>query len=86
MLTLPDKFVLENFPNSAQTQVIGINDRSHSDGFYIDQQGTTHGFMDLNGTFQTVDFPGTTFNQLLGINDYDQAAGYYADAGNIDHP
>src|SRR6266478_9798375 len=86
VLTLPNNFSPENFPNSAQTQVIGINDRGYTDGFYIDIAGTTHGFLDINGTFTTVDFPGTTFNQLLGLNNLDQAAGYYADATGIDHP
>jgi hypothetical protein len=82
----PSDFDLENFPNSAQTQVIGINNRGYTDGFYIDAAGTTHGFLDIKGNFTTVDFPGTTFNQLLGLNDHDQAAGYYADAAGIDHP
>ena len=86
VLTLPNNFTLENFPNSTQTQVIGINDRGYTDGFYIDTAGTTHGFLDINGTFTTVDFPGTTFNQLLGLDNRDQAAGYYADAARVDHP
>jgi hypothetical protein len=85
-LRLPGKFTLENFPNSAQTQVIGINQRGSTDGFYIDAAGTTHGFTDIEGVFANVDFPGTTFNQLLGLNNLNQAAGYYADAAGIDHP
>ncbi len=59
---------------------------SESNGFYIDNAGTNHGFLDINGTFTTVDFPGTTLNQLLGLNNLEQAAGYYADAAGIDHP
>lgn len=86
VLYLPANFISENFPDSVQTQVIGINDRMHTDGFYIDSAGVTHGFLQSDRTFQTVDFPGTTFNQLLGLNNLDQAAGYYADAANIDHP
>src|SRR5260370_17398228 len=86
VFTFPNTFTPENFPNSAQTQVIGINNRGFADGFYIDMAGTTHGFLDINGAFTTVDFPGTTFNQLLGLNNFDQAAGYFADAANVDHP
>jgi hypothetical protein len=86
VFTFPDNFASENFPGSAQTQVIGINNQDSTDGFYIDLAGTTHGFLDIRGTFTTVDFPGTTFNQLLGLNEHNQAAGYYADAANIDHP
>src|SRR6202007_2749415 len=85
VFTFPNNFTPENFPNSAQTQVIGINNRGFTDGFYIDTAGTTHGFLDINSTFTTVDFPGTTFNQLLGLNNFDQAAGYFADAAGIDH-
>jgi len=78
VFTFPNNFTPENFPNSAQTQVIGINNEGHTDGFYIDNAGITHGFLDINGTFTTVDFPPFTFNQLLGLNNFDQAAGYYA--------
>src|SRR5260370_37944001 len=84
--TFPNDFDSENFPNSAQTQVIGINNRGYTDGFYIDNAGTNHGFLDIKGNFTTVDFPGTTLNQLLGLNNLEQAAGYYADAAGIDHP
>src|SRR5262249_4273521 len=62
LLTLPNQFTDENFTNSAQTQVIGINKAGDTDGFYVDEGGTTHGFLKINGTFTTVDFPGTNFN------------------------
>jgi hypothetical protein len=75
----------ENFPGSAQTQVIGINDEGDTDGFYI-TAGVTQGFLLIGGVFSTVDFPGTTFNQLPGLNNRHQAAGYFADAGGIDRP
>ncbi len=54
VFTFPNDFDLENFPNSAQTQVIGINNRGYTDGFYIDNAGTNHGFLDINGTFTQV--------------------------------
>ncbi len=85
-LRLPNHFADENFPNSAQTQVVGINNSDDTVGFYIDQQGNTHGFEKKhNKDFVTVDLPGTTFNQLLGINDEDQAAGYFQDAAGVQH-
>jgi len=86
VFTFPNDFDSENFPNSAQTQVIGISNRGYTDGFYIDAAGINHGFLDIKGNFTTVDFPGTTLNQLLGLNNLEQAAGYYADAAGIDHP
>src|SRR5260370_18614934 len=85
VLTLPDTFTDENFPGSDQTQVIGINERGDTDGFYI-TAGVTHGFLRIDGVYSTVDFPGTPFNQLLGLNNRHQAAGYFADAAGIDPP
>lgn len=75
-LVLPNSFTPENFPMAAQTQVIGINNTGWTDGFYVDQAGTTHGFTFNAGTYSTVDAPGTSFNQLLGINDSLTAVGY----------
>lgn len=84
-LTLPDNFTPENFPNSAQTQVVAINNHSDTGGFYVDQAGNTHGFLNHNGTFTNADLPGTTFNQILGLNNYGQAAGYFQDAQMLNH-
>jgi probable HAF family extracellular repeat protein len=83
-LKLPSNFTDENFPDSAQTQVIGINNDGDTVGFYVDQAGTTHGFL-KSKEFTNVDLPGTTFNQLLGINNKDQAAGYFQDAAGLQH-
>ena len=77
VLTMPSTFTPENYPNSAQTQVIGINNHGDTAGFYVDTKGVTHGFTEINGTFATVDVPGTTFNQLLGLNNNGEQAGYY---------
>lgn len=84
-LRLPSAFTSENYPNSAQTQVIGIDNHGDTDGFYIDQAGVTHGFLDKGGTFTTVDLPGTPFNQLLGLNNHDQEAGFFQDAQGQNH-
>src|SRR5260370_9926865 len=95
VFTFPNNFTPENFPNSAQTQVIGINNRGFfspfafafdTDRFYIDMAGTTHIFLDINGPFTTLHFPGTTFHQLLGLNNFYQPADYYPNAARIAHP
>jgi probable HAF family extracellular repeat protein len=83
-LKLPDSFSDENFTNSAQTQVVGINNEGKTVGFYIDAGGNTHGF-EKDRDFVTVDLPGTTFNQLLGINNRKQEAGYFQDAAGLQH-
>jgi hypothetical protein len=85
---LPDSFTAENYPGSAQTQVLAINSLSSpgTSGFYIDQAGVTHGFEHCSGVWLTVDFPGTTFNQILGINNNAEGAGYYQDSAGNFHP
>ncbi len=85
-LTLPNTFTSENYPTSAQTQVVAINNAGDTGGFYVDNTitGTTHGFLDVGGAFATVDDPAATFmfNQILGLNNKGQAVGYYQDANN----
>jgi hypothetical protein len=78
-LVLPNAFTSENYPASAQTQVIGINTAtSKTVGFYIDGKGRVHGFQAVGGHYASVDFPVEPFNQLLGQNNVGQAAGYYS--------
>jgi hypothetical protein len=84
-LSLPSTFTSENISMSAQTQVIGVNNRGDTDGFYVDQAGATHGFLNVGGNSTTVDLPGTTFNQLLGLNNRGQAAGFFQDAAGLNH-
>lgn len=77
----------ENFPGSAQTQVVGIapNSTTTTVGFYIDGNGNNFGFVDQGGTFTSVSDPSTpaatpSVNQLLGVNDNNEAVGFYLDA------
>ena len=53
-------FTRENFPGATGgTQVIGIDAAGDSVGFYINPDGSTHGFFKLaGGSFTTVDQPG----------------------------
>ena len=84
----------ENFPGSAQTQVVGIdniktNGTYNTVGFYVDNAGGNHGFRDFGGTFTTVDNSLTgsaMFNQVLGLNDKNIGAGFYNDSVGNAHP
>jgi len=74
----------ENFPNSVQTQVVGITPLGSTTtvGFYVDGNGNNIGFVDTNGIFTSVTDPLTpattpSVNQLLGVNDNNTAAGFY---------
>jgi hypothetical protein len=83
-------FTPENFPGSAQTQVIGVNNNGTTVGFY---SGTNMGVgMDANygfsshnpDVFTSVQDPNTSTalptNNLLGINNSGIAVGFYVNA------
>ncbi|MGA2929015.1 MAG: hypothetical protein ABSG43_24110 [Solirubrobacteraceae bacterium] len=89
------RYVSENFPGSAQTQVTGLNDRGVIVGFWSDsdnasQLNANFGFYKLGGSFHTVNFPSGAsssppVNQLLGVNNSDIAVGFYNDAAGASH-
>jgi hypothetical protein len=89
-LTAPSSYTNENFPGSAQTQVVGIknNISPTTVGFWIDGNGNNFGFVDQSGTFTSVMDPGTpgttpAVNQLLGVNDLNIAAGFYVNGSGL---
>ncbi|KAJ3394920.1 hypothetical protein HDU84_005855 [Entophlyctis sp. JEL0112] len=76
-----------NYPNSAQTQQIGINDNGVTCGFYADNAGNNFGFVYSGGTYTSVTHPNTgngTVNQLLGLN-LGYAVGFYTDGSGANH-
>jgi hypothetical protein len=82
----------ENFPNSVQTQVVGINNNSSpvTVGFYIDPNTNNFGFVAQNGNFTSISGPdvaGTTpaVTQLLGINNGGIFVGFDTDAAGANH-
>jgi hypothetical protein len=80
----------ENFPGSAQTQVVGIDNKGNTAGFWVSGNGTNHGFVEWNGVFASFSDPKTphmtgSVNQLLGINDKGVAVGFYNDAAGNSH-
>jgi hypothetical protein len=84
-------FTPENFPNSVQTQVVGINGNTPPTtvGFFIDANGNNFGFFNQNGAFgPQVMNPNTgtgTVNQLLGVNNNNVAVGFYTDGNGVNH-
>lgn len=82
----------ENFPNSVQTQVVGINNNANpiTVGFYIDNAGNNFGFFNVNGNFTSVTGPNVpaaapTVTQLLGVNDTGTVVGFDTDAADNNH-
>ena len=82
-------FMDENYPRSAQTQVVGENNDGTTVGFYVDHDGNNYGFVHRDGKWDRVEFPGTTsrpsFNQLLGVNEHGIAAGFWNDDRGNSH-
>jgi len=88
-------FTPENYPESTQTQVTGLNDRGLTVGFWSDTDNgngmdANFGFWSLGGHFHTVIFPtgnpaSPEINQLLGVNDSDVAVGFYNDSSGNSH-
>jgi hypothetical protein len=88
----------ENWPESTQTQVTGLNDRGVTVGFWstMNVAGVNgaapandnrafvkwHGYF-IDGDFPTDDAANPPVDQLLGVNDHNIAVGFYNDgAGN----
>jgi len=83
-------YLNENFPGSAQTQAIGIDNKGNTAGFWVNAKGTNRGFVEWNGVFQSFTDPKTphmtgAVNQLLGINNHGVAVGFYNDAQGNSH-
>jgi len=85
----------ENFPQSLQTQVTGINNNGVTVGFWSDMNNASQvndnfGFYYRGGSFHTVSYPASSnasppVNQLLGVNDSGTAVGFYTDAQGSNH-
>jgi hypothetical protein len=85
----------ENFPESVQTQVTGLNDVGTTVGFWssmnnANQTNDNTGFYDIGGSFHSVQFPTSDnanppVNQLLGVNNYNVAVGFYTDSSGNNH-
>ena len=86
----PASYTNENFPASAQTQVVGINSNTSPTtvGFWVDNNANNFGFVKQGNTLTSVTNPNTptantVVNQLLGVNNKNVAVGFYTD-GNGD--
>jgi probable HAF family extracellular repeat protein len=94
-----DDFINENFPNSVQTQVTGLNNRGATVGFWSHQNrknmtNNNFGFVNFGGPlglFININNPNTgtigkiKTNQLLGVNDLNTAVGFYIDTAGATH-
>ena len=64
----------------------GSTTKGRLSGYYVDANGTQHGFIDTNGSLITVDDPlGTEGTQLTGINNSGELVGQYVDSSGVHH-
>lgn len=63
-------------PGATRTFAIGINNVSDISGWYVNFDGTYHGFLLSGGTYTTIDYPGSSATELYGMNDLGQFVGY----------
>jgi hypothetical protein len=90
----------ENWPESTQTQVTGLNDHGVTVGFWSSMNNAAVGnaapvndnraFVSVHGYYVDGDFPtdnpaSPPMDQLLGVNDNDIAVGFYVDGGSNTH-
>jgi len=81
-------YINENYPGSAQTQVVAINNMHDTAGFWVDGSNKNFGFVAWNGVFTSFRDPHTgtgTVNQVLGLNDAGMAVGFYTDGNGLNH-
>ncbi len=73
----------EAYPGETFAQ--GINDSHEIVGYYIEQSGSTHGFLDNLGNFTTFDAPASTLTAIQSITDSGDLAGYFTDSSGTYH-
>jgi hypothetical protein len=93
VLVPPNHYAPENVANAAQTQAIGINDKTfpHIVGSFTDAAGGVHGFIFTDGRFLQFDAPGssqiTAFGVagtiINGINDRGDIVGFFSDGAKV---
>jgi hypothetical protein len=71
-------------PNSIDTQFTRRNASGVTVGQSTDSKGT-HGIVNYNGTWRTVDFPGAVSTSLTGINMYGSMVGNWSDSKGHSH-
>jgi hypothetical protein len=67
------------------TTAAAINNAGQIAGFYTDGAGNFHGFIDIGGTFTTLDAAGAMDTSLLGLNNLGEAVGFDVDAAGLMH-
>jgi hypothetical protein len=71
-------------PFPIDTVISGINDSGEIAGTYtLLSNKQSHGFVDSNGVFTTIDFPGSISTKVTGINEGGEIVGIYSDSTGV---
>jgi YVTN family beta-propeller protein len=73
-------FQTVDYPGAIETDVAQTNDSGSAVGWYLDQNGASHGFQYHKGRFASFDFPGALNTKLLGINARNHAVGLFTNS------
>jgi YVTN family beta-propeller protein len=71
------RFETVDYPGASETAVAQTNDEGTAVGWYLDQNGASHGFFYRHGRFTGYDVPGSPNTKLLGINSEGEVVGLY---------
>lgn len=75
-----------DYPGSASTTLLGINNNDLIVGQWVDESGMKHGLLFKQpSTFISFDYSGAAATSLAGINDSNVICGSYTDDSGIEH-
>ena len=72
-------------PGSFNTNYRGINEAGLIDGWFVDANGSTHGFIGTAAVHELFDVVGATDTYLEGINDAGWLSGAFVDGAGVTH-
>src|SRR5262249_60794926 len=70
-------------PGAQTTGALGINNAGQVVGYYLDEDGASHGFVYSGGSLTGLDVPRSIFTQASGINDAGHIVGGYGFGNGI---
>jgi len=79
------KFAGLNPTGFSNTEAVGISDRGSVAGFGEHSDGTTHGWMYVNGAYTDVSYPNAASTEALAINYQNQVVGEYTNSDGSTH-
>jgi probable HAF family extracellular repeat protein len=84
MTTYTFSTITDPFGVNGNSVATGINDAGQIVGYYSDSKGATHGFLDIGGSYTTLDDPnGVNGTWAYGISNSGFIVGQYIDTNSV---